>query len=46
MIVDAHRFVVLGTIDTGSITNHVNCVITTTDRPAYVIVGGENAVKV
>ena len=46
VIVDAHRFVVLGTIDTGLIANHVNFVIATTDKLAYVIVGGENAVKV
>lgn len=46
VIVDAQTFAVLGTIDTGPVTNHVNFVTTTTDRLAYVTVGGENAVKV
>jgi len=46
VIVDARRFVVLGTIDTGPITNHVNFVTTPTQKLAYVTVGGENLVKV
>ena len=46
VIVDAERFTVLGTIDTGPVTNHVNFVTTTSDNLAYVTVGGENAVKV
>ncbi|GAC1657892.1 MAG: beta-propeller fold lactonase family protein [Gemmatimonadaceae bacterium] len=46
VIVDARRLVVLGTIETGPVTNHVNFVTTATDRLAYVTVGGENAVKV
>jgi YVTN family beta-propeller protein len=46
VIVDARTFAVLGTIDTGPITNHVNFVTTPTAKLAYVTVGGENAVKV
>jgi YVTN family beta-propeller protein len=46
VIVDARTFAVLGTIDTGPITNHVNFVTTPTEKLAYVTVGGENAVKV
>ena len=46
VIVDARRLAVLGTIETGPVTNHVNFVTTATDRLAYVTVGGENAVKV
>jgi YVTN family beta-propeller protein len=46
VIVDARSLAVLGTIDTGPVTNHVNFVTTPTDRFAYVTVGGENAVKV
>ena len=46
VIVDAQRLAVLGTIETGAITNHVNFVTTATDKLAYVTVGGENAVKV
>ena len=45
-IVDAQSFNVLGTIDTGPVTNHVNFVTTATDKLAYITVGGENAVKV
>ena len=44
--VDARRLIVLGTIETGAVTNHVTFVTTATDRLAYVSVGGENAVKV
>ncbi|QDL94343.1 YncE family protein (plasmid) [Paroceanicella profunda] len=39
-------FNVLGRIDTGPITNHVNFVHTDKGTFAYVTVGGENAVKV
>ena len=46
VIVDAQTFAVLGTIDTGPVTNHVNFVTTVTDALAYVTVGGENVVKV
>jgi YVTN family beta-propeller protein len=46
VIIDARTFAVLGTIDTGPITNHVNFVTTASDKLAYVTIGGENAVKV
>lgn len=46
VIVDAQTYAVLGTIDTGPVTNHVNFVTTASDRLAYITVGGENAVKV
>ncbi len=46
VIVDANSFAVLGTIDTGPVTNHVNFVTTTSGNFAYITVGGENAVKV
>ena len=46
VIVDAQRLAVLGTIETGAVTNHVNFVTTATDKLAYVTVGGENSVKV
>lgn len=46
VIVDAQTYAVLGTIDTGPVTNHVNFVTTPSDRLAYITVGGENAVKV
>lgn len=46
VIVDAQTFAVLGSIETGAVTNHVNFVTTATDKLAYVTVGGENAVKV
>jgi YVTN family beta-propeller protein len=46
VIIDARQLTVLGTIDTGPITNHVNFVTTPADRFAYVTIGGENAVKV
>lgn len=45
VIVDARTFSVLGTIDTGPVTNHVNFVTTPTQKLAYVTVGGENVVK-
>jgi YVTN family beta-propeller protein len=45
-IVDAKRFRMLGTIDTGPITNHVSFVSTATGALAYVTIGGENSVKV
>ena len=45
VILDAQTFAVLGTLDTGPVTNHVNFVTTATDKLAYVTVGGENAVK-
>lgn len=46
VIVDAQRLEVIGTIDTGPITNHANFVTTPSERLAYVTVGGENVVKV
>ncbi|GAC1658784.1 MAG: beta-propeller fold lactonase family protein [Gemmatimonadaceae bacterium] len=46
VIVDARSFAVLGTVETGPVTNHVNFVTTATDKLAYVTIGGENAVKV
>ena len=46
VIVNALTFAVLGTIDTGPVTNHVNFVTTAAEKLAYVTVGGENAVKV
>jgi YVTN family beta-propeller protein len=46
VIVDAQRFTALGTIDTGPVTNHVNFVTTTSEKLAYVTIGGENVVKV
>ncbi|WP_411281552.1 cytochrome D1 domain-containing protein [Gemmatimonas sp.] len=46
VIVDAQSFAVLGTLDTGPVTNHVNFVTTVSERLAYVTVGGENVVKV
>lgn len=46
VIIDAQSFAVLGTLDTGPVTNHVNFVTTATERLAYVTVGGENVVKV
>jgi YVTN family beta-propeller protein len=46
VIIDAQAFVVLGSIDTGPVTNHVNFVTTASQQLAYVSVGGENAVKV
>lgn len=46
VIVDAQSFAVLGSVETGAVTNHVNFVTTATDKLAYVTVGGENAVKV
>lgn len=46
VIVDAQRLVVLGTVETGPVTNHVNFVTTASEKLAYVTVGGENAVKV
>ena len=46
VIVDARRLEVLGTVESGAVTNHVNFVTTPTERLAYVTVGGENAVKV
>lgn len=46
VIVDARSFAVLGTIDTGPVTNHVNFITTATDKLAYITVGGENVVKV
>jgi YVTN family beta-propeller protein len=46
VIVDARSFAVLGTIDTGPITNHVSFVTAPTQKLAYVTVGGENSVKV
>jgi YVTN family beta-propeller protein len=42
IVVDAERFEVTATLETGAITNHVNFV----DRLAYVTIGGENVVKV
>jgi YVTN family beta-propeller protein len=45
VIVDARSFVVLGTVDTGPVTNHVGFVTTPTTKLAYVTVGGANAVK-
>ena len=45
-IVDAQTFSVLGVIDTGPTTNHVNFVTRTDGDFAYVTVGGENLVKV
>jgi YVTN family beta-propeller protein len=46
VIIDAQRFTVLGTLETGPITNHVNFVTTADQRLAYVTVGAENVVKV
>jgi YVTN family beta-propeller protein len=46
VILDARTFAVLGSIETGPVTNHVNFVTTATDKLAYVTVGGENVVKV
>ena len=46
VIVDARRLAVIGAVETGAVTNHVNFVTTTTDRLAYVTVGGENVTKV
>ena len=45
-IVDAQTFAVLGVIDTGPTTNHVNFVTRTDGDFAYITVGGENLVKV
>lgn len=45
-IVDAQSFNVLGVIDTGPTTNHVNFVTKPNGNFAYVTVGGENVVKV
>jgi YVTN family beta-propeller protein len=45
-IVDAQNFNVLGVIDTGMTTNHVNFVTKPDGNFAYVTVGGENVVKV
>lgn len=45
-IVDAQNFTVLGVIDTGMTTNHVNFVTKPDGAFAYVTVGGENVVKV
>ena len=45
-IVDAQTFAVLGVIDTGPTTNHVNFVSRADGDFAYVTVGGENLVKV
>ncbi len=46
VIVDAQSFAVLGSVETGAVTNHVNFVTTATDKLAYITVGGENVVKV
>jgi YVTN family beta-propeller protein len=47
MVFDAHPpFVVLKTIDTGPITNHVNFAQTAAGSFAYVTVGGRNEVQV
>ena len=46
VIIDAQSFAVLGSIDTGPVTNHVNFVTTVSQQLAYVSIGGENAVKV
>lgn len=45
-IVDAQNFTVLGVIDTGKTTNHVNFVSKPDGNFAYVTVGGLNQVKV
>lgn len=46
VIIDAQNFVVLGVVESGAISNHVNFVTTATEKLAYVTVGGENSVKV
>lgn len=45
-IVDAQTFTVLGVVDTGETTNHVNFVSRAEGNFAYVTVGGLNQVKV
>ena len=45
-IVDAQTFSVLGVIDTGMTTNHVNFVTREDGNFAYVSVGGEDKIKV
>lgn len=45
-IVDAQTFAILGVVDSGPITNHVNFVTKPDGAYAYVTVGGLNAVKV
>lgn len=45
-IVDAQSFAILGVVDTGPTTNHVNFVSRPEGSFAYVSVGGNNAIKV
>jgi YVTN family beta-propeller protein len=46
VMVDADRLEVIGTLETGPVTNHVNFARSSGETFAYVTVGGENAVKV